>query len=227
MQSIISVLKTAIQNTSKTFVNKSGETVKTTAQQRQDACKTIAETLTLPKRRKGELVAIQIERLVSEATKWISEHEADLKAEEALPEFKELKQTLFDEIQARSLSWLNFHMFNIEHVKDGHILKANFHMCKNGDWLEEVESINLLQSKNLAALEDLRVKFIEYTKGYLCLENEIDGQYRICFRTGPSTYTIRSHDGFIPCEQVVRSGNTTPEIMATSANQIRKLKVVK
>ncbi len=227
MQSIISVLKNAIQETAKTIVNKSGETVNTTAPQRQEACKTIAETLALAKRKKGELVADQISRLVSAAEKWISENEASPEIEQALPSFEELKQTLFSEVQTRSLSWLKFHMFSVEHVNNSHILRANFHMCKNGDWLEEVESIDLLQSSDLAALEILRLNFVDYAKGYLYLENEIDGQYKICFRTAPSTYTIRTHEEFIPCDQVVRSENTTPQLMDSTGTRIKKLKIVK
>ena len=227
MESIITILEAAIQETSKMFIGDSGRTIHTTAAQRQEACKTIANTLGLPKRKRGELVADQIQRLAEQAKAWIFDNQNSTSIEQPLSEFYKTKRLLFSEIESRSLSWLMFHMFSIENTGSQHALKAIFHKQENGEWLSETESIDLLQSKNLAELDSLRLMFIDYARGYLYLENEVDGQYKICFRTARSTYTIRTHEEFIPIEQIVRSENTAPQVMFKTTTDIKKLKVVK
>lgn len=227
MKSTSNILETAIQEASKKFIGEHGHAINTTAAQRQEACKTIAKTLGLPKRKRGELVANQIKRLTEQAKAWLSDNESSISIEQSQSSFDETKRHLFSEVKSRSLSWLMFHMFSIENADGQYTLKAMFHMKKNGEWLNETENIDLLQSKNLTELDDLRLMLIDYARGYLYLENEVDGQYKICFRTARSTYTIRTHEEFIPIELVVRSENTTPQIMSKTIADIKKLRVVK
>lgn len=231
MNKQINDLELAIQLTKHKFINAEGVQENTNATQRKKACETIVNILSsatgnkVTKRKRGESESNRTYRLVNTAKLWINENKT--KEENPAPSFKELKLKLFEQVSQLKLSWLNFNMFSIENTKNSHTLMANFHKKLNGEWSNETDSIPLLESKNLDNLEGLRVKFIKYCKGHLHVESEIDGQYKICFRTGPSTFLIRTHEEFKPNEPIIRSALTAPNEMKIPQSTLNNLKIVK